>query len=107
MRVELSGESGFTCVRRFRRSGLSEQIVTLPPPLRRDVIDYECPATPQRVRLVRQVAPNGQVRVLMTNLFDAQRFPAAAFGELYHQRWRIEVAFGRIKHRLNLEHVSC
>jgi hypothetical protein len=106
MRVELDGESGFTCVRRFRRSGLSEAIVTLPPPDRRDVIDYECPATPPRVRLVRHVAPNGRVRVLMTNLFDTQRFPAAGFGDLYHQRWRIEVAFERLKHRLNLEHVS-
>ena len=106
MRVELGGESGFTCVRQFRRSGLSEQIVTLPAPDRRDVIDYDCPATPPRVRLVRHVAPNGQVRVLMTNLFDTQRFPAPAFGDLYHQRWRIEVAFERLKHRLNLEHVS-
>ena len=58
------------------------------------------------MRLVRHVAPNGQVRVLMTNLFDTQRFPAPAFGDLYHQRWRIEVAFERLKHRLNLEHVS-
>jgi len=106
MRVELAGQSGFTCVRQFRSSGLSEQIVTLPAPDRRDVIDYDCPATPPRVRLVRHVAPSGQVRVLMTNLFDTQRFPAPAFGDLYHQRWRIEVAFERLKHRLNLEHVS-
>jgi hypothetical protein len=42
----------------------------------------------------------------MTNLFDQQRFPAADFGDLYHQRWRIEEAFKRLKHRLNLEHVS-
>jgi hypothetical protein len=89
MRVELSGESGFTCVRRFRRSGLCEQIVTLPAPDRRDVIDYGCPATPPRVRLIRHVAPNGQVRVLMTNLLDTQRFPAGAFGDLYHQRWSV------------------
>ena len=61
---------------------------------------------PRRVRLVRHVAPNGRVRVLMTNLLDTQRFPAPAFGELYHQRWRIEVAFERLKHRLNLEHDS-
>jgi len=106
MRVELGGESGFTCVRQFRRSGLREQIVTLPAPERRDLIDYDCLATPPRVRLVRHLAPNGQVRVLMTNLFDTQRFPAHAFGDLYHQRWRIEVAFERLKHRLNLEHVS-
>lgn len=33
-------------------------------------------------------------------------FPAAAFAELYHGRWRIEEAFKRIKHRLQLEHTS-
>ena len=38
----------------------------------------------------------------MTNLFDVARFPACSFGELYHQRWRIEEAFKRLKHRLNL-----
>ena len=58
------------------------------------------------LRLVRHIAPNGQVRVLMTNLLDVVRFPAASFADLYHQRWRIEEAFKRLKHRLNLEHVS-
>ena len=66
----------------------------------------ECPGEPQTVRLVRHIAPNGQVRVLMTNLLDVTRFPASRFADLYHQRWRIEEAFKRIKHRLNLEHVS-
>ena len=42
----------------------------------------------------------------MTNLLDLSRFPAHSFGDLYHQRWRIEEAFKRLKHRLNLEHVS-
>ncbi|MFP3564949.1 transposase [Paraburkholderia sp. SIMBA_030] len=32
--------------------------------------------------------------------------PAAAFGALYHQRWRIEEAFKRLKHRLRLEAVT-
>ena len=106
MRVEKSGTSGFTCVREFLRSGLLEQLVTLGSVDRRDVVDFECPSEPQTVRLVRHIAPNGQVRVLMTNLFDVARFPACSFGELYHQRWRIEEAFKRLKHRLNLEHVS-
>lgn len=60
----------------------------------------------ETVRLVRHIAPNGQVRVLMTNLLDVVRFPACSFADLYHQRWRIEEAFKRLKHRLNLEHVS-
>ena len=106
MRVEKSGNSGFSCVRDFLRSGLNEQVVMLRAVDRRDVLNYGCPGEPQKVRLIRHIAQNGQVRVLMTNLLDAERFPAHQFGDLYHQRWRIEEAFKRLKHRLNLEHVS-
>ncbi len=106
MRVERSGRGGFACVREFLRSGRDQAIVTLARPSTRDAHDYECPATPQTVRLVRQVSPNGAVTALMTNLLDAETFPAQDFGVLYHQRWRIEEAFKRLKHRLCLEHVS-
>ena len=85
---------------------LAEQIVTLRAPVRRDVLDFGCSSKPQTVRLVRHVAPNGEARVLMTNLLDTTRFPANRFTGLYHQRWRIEEAFKRLKHRLNLEHAS-
>lgn len=105
MRVDKS-KSGFACVREFIRSGLREQIVILGAPNKRDALDYECPRTPQRVRLVLNVAPNGAQRVLMTNLFDEKLYPASSFGELYHQRWSIEEGFKRLKHRLNLEHVT-
>jgi hypothetical protein len=80
--------------------------VTLRAPERRDVVDFGCPDTPQTVRLVRHQTPSGRVRVLMTNALDPIQFPAEAFGDLYHQRWRIEEAFKRLKHRLNLEQVS-
>jgi Transposase DDE domain len=106
MRVEKSGNTGFACVRDFLRSGLGEQIVTLSAVCAQDVLDFECPAVPQQVRLIRHIAPSGEIRVLMTNLFDVARFPASQFADLYHQRWRIEEAFKRLKHRLNLEHVS-
>ena len=76
MRVEKSGAAGFACVREFLRSGLAEQIVTLRAPVRRDALDFGCSSEPQTVRLVRHVAPNGQARVLMTNLFDTTRYPA-------------------------------
>lgn len=103
MRVD---QSGFACVRDFLRSGEAEQVVTLAAPDPRDAAAYDCPVAAQTVRLVRHLAPNGQVRILMTNLLDVAAFPAAVFGDLYHQRWRIEEAFKRLKHRLNLEHVS-
>lgn len=56
-------------------------------------------------KFLRSVSTRGAVRVFMTNL-DAQYFPAGCFGQLYHQRWRIEEAFKRLKHRLKLESVS-
>jgi hypothetical protein len=104
MRVD--NDSGFACVRDFIRSSAKERIVTLRAPDKQDAIDYECPRKPQRVRLVRNVAPTGEQRVLMTNLFDDKLYPADCFGALYHQRWGIEEAFKRLKHRLNLEHVT-
>lgn len=105
MRVDVT-KGGFAAVRAFRASGLAEQIVELPAADAQDVADFECPAGPLRVRLVRHVNANGSVRILMTSLMDTERFPAALFGELYHQRWSIEEAFKRLKHRLNLEQVS-
>ena len=104
--VRVDNASGFTCVRKFMHSQALEQIVTLPAPNKRDALDYECPRKPQRVRLVRNVSPSGEQRVLMTNLFDQELYPADCFAELYHQRWGIEEAFKRLKHRLNLEHVT-
>lgn len=103
MRVD---NAGFTCVRDFLRSGRAEAIVTLSAPNRDDAADYDVPRRPQSVRLVRNVDSSGNVRALMTNLIDTERFPADCFGELYHLRWGIEEAFKRLKHRLNLEHVS-
>ncbi len=86
MRVDNS-DTGFTCVRQLLRSGERERIVMLRAPDRQDARDDECPRQPQRVRLIRHITPNGEHRVLMTKLFDEQRFPALGFGELYHQRW--------------------
>ncbi len=75
-------------------------------PNKRDALDYECPRKPQRVRLVRNVSPSVEQCVLMTTLFDDKLYPADCFAELYHKRWGIEEAFKRLKHRLNLEHVT-
>lgn len=60
----------------FIRSVAIERIVTLRAPSKQEARDYECPRTPQRVRLVRHVLLNGEQRVLMSNLFDDTRFPA-------------------------------
>lgn len=103
--MRCDNDSGWSAARTFLRSGAAEARVTLSAPSAGDVRDWDCPAEAPQARLVRQVAPNGQTRALVTNL-DATQFPAALFADLYHQRWRIEEAFKRLKHRLHLEAVS-
>ena len=95
----------FKVIKQFVRSGLREQIVTLPAPSKQDALDYEIAITPCRVRLILQVFGH-KIRVLVTSLLDADAYPADEFSALYHSRWRIEEAFKRIKHRLSLEHLS-
>jgi len=103
--MRCDNDSGWSASKAFMRSSAAEARVTLNAPSAADVLDWGCPAGAPRLRLVRQTAPNGKVRVLATNL-DADGFPVALFGDLYHQRWRIEEAFKRLKHRLHLECVS-
>jgi hypothetical protein len=97
--------SGWPQVQEFLRSGADEALVQLKKISVAHALQWGCLRGAPSVRLVRQIAPNGQQRVLATNL-DASVACAQAFGDLYHQRWRIEEAFKRLKHRLHLEAVS-
>jgi hypothetical protein len=99
----LSG--GWKAVRSFVQSGQVEATVTVSKPTAQNVADYLCSSVAPQVRLVRCTTPDGQIRVLATNL-PANGFPAEVFVELYHTRWRIEEAFKRLKHQVKLESVS-
>ena len=103
--MRCDNNSGWNAGKAFLRSGAPQATVKVNAPTADEVHDWACPPDAPALRLVRQTAPNGQVRLLATNL-DAQAFPVALFADLYHQRWRIEEAFKRIKHRLKLESVS-
>lgn len=103
--MRCDNRGGWTATRKFVRSGAQDALVSISAPSADEVKDWQCPAGPPGVRMVRQTSPNGQVRVLVTNL-PSVGFPAALFGDLYHQRWRIEEAFKRLKHPLKLESVS-
>ncbi|CAN7514326.1 IS4 family transposase [Acidovorax sp. LjRoot66] len=97
--------NGWSAMQAFLQSHQAEAMVQLRAPSAQDAKDYECSGAPPWVRLVRCVSSTGQVRVMATNL-PAQDFPASVFGHLYHQRWRIEEAFKRLKQRLKLECIS-
>ena len=103
MRVDLTG---FVAVQAFIRSGASEQITMIRVPKTIDCLDYACQQMPSKVRLIRIIAPNGRIYVVMTSLLDNVAYPATDFAALYHSRWRIEEAFKRLKHRIALENTS-
>lgn len=97
--------NGWVAMRALLHSGEDQATVTLRPPDRQDALDYECSGRAPQVRLVRVVCPNGRVQVVATNL-PAESFPCGWFADLYHQRWRIEEGYKRLKHRAKLESVS-
>ena len=73
--------NGWTAMRALFCSGQPKALVMLKKPSCQDEADYLCSGAPAQVRLVRLVTPDGQARVVATNL-PAQDFPVAAFGEL-------------------------
>jgi hypothetical protein len=103
--MRCDNDSGWAPVRTFMRAGTDEATVTLSEPSAADAEIWDCGRTAPTVRLVRQVSPSGAIRVLVTNL-ESHDYPCQAFANLYHQRWRIEEAFKRLKLRLHLESVS-
>lgn len=80
--TQCRNSTGCVCVRNFLRAELDDQVVTLRAADQHDARDHECLRQTHAVRLVRTVAGNGSVYVLMTNLLDTARFPVAGFGAL-------------------------
>lgn len=93
-------------VRSFMRSTERERWNWLSPTEATQASTWELDGPAQmRVRLVRQISPSEQIRVLVTSLGE-EMATAAELGDLYHGRWHIEEAFKHLKQRLSLESVS-
>jgi len=83
----------FPAVEAFVQSGQTEATLTLTPPK----------AEPITLRAVRMVSPDGELSVLLTNLQDPTRFPAAAIIALYFRRWAVETHYRDEKTSLDIE----
>ena len=97
-------------VKAFAQSDADEQLITRPVTWESHRVAREqgLGDLPETVtfRLIRVRHANGKQHLLATSLLDSTRYPAAAFAELYHQRWGIEEAFKVLKHRLMIEQFS-
>lgn len=59
-----------------------------------------------QVRLVKVMLEDGTVEVVMTSLFDVEKYPAEEFKTLYAKRWGVETYFDRLKNLLEVERFS-
>jgi hypothetical protein len=100
--------SGWTVVKRFVDSGLSEQSVIIQPTYAacQDCHERELPIEPFTIRLIRVELEDGEVEVLATSLLDSQAYPVSLFKELYHQRWPVEEQYKLMKGRIEIENFS-
>lgn len=99
---------GFSHVtREFYQSGLDSDIVKIQPgkntkfsdkPYSKDIF--------KEVRLVKVELPSGEVEILITSLFDSEKYPDSIFKDLYFLRWGVETFYDELKNKIKAEHFS-
>ncbi len=95
----------------FVKSGLDSAIIELKPSA--DSIStlrkYGYVITKKttiKVRMVKVMLSTGEIEVLLTNLYDQQKFTSKDFKRLYNLRWKIETTYGVQKNQLQMEQFS-
>jgi hypothetical protein len=111
LKYVIRAKDGLNLTKQFMNSGKREEIVYITPTA--TIIEglHECgfivsPQTKLKVRLIRVLLNNGNVEVLMTNLWKEEGYPAHLFKDLYAKRWGIETNIGLQKNILQLEALS-
>lgn len=108
IRVDAMDLKAFEAFTFYSKAAEETVTVTVPAPAVRKAAEqgYTLDCTTFKVRLIRVALPGGKQEILVTSLLDSEAYPAAEFGDLYHQRWRIEECFKLLKCRLAIEHFS-
>lgn len=55
------------------------------------------------IRMIKVILPDGEIEVLLTNLYDKEKFTARKFGKLYQLRWGIETHYSKQKNQMQME----
>lgn len=59
------------------------------------------------VRVVKIKLISGETELLVTNLYDQQKYTTQAIGELYGLRWGVEESFKNLKPKMKIEQFGC
>lgn len=94
-------------VKAFIESGKTSTIIEMFPQEKHCFKDKKYNKnTAIKVRLIRVDLPSGEIEVLMTSLFDSQKYPSKMFKELYFLRWGIETFYDELKNKLKVEYFT-
>ena len=56
-----------------------------------------------KIRMVKVELPDGEIEVLLTNLFDKKIFTLKKMSKLYFMRWKIETTYNKQKNQMQME----
>lgn len=62
---------------------------------------------PIKVRVVKIKLNTGETELLVTNLYDEQKYGSESMGELYDLRWGVEEGFKNLKPKMKIEQFGC
>ena len=66
-------------------------------------LDY----TPIKIRVSKINLENGEIELLVTNLYDKEKYSIEDIGELYNLRWGVEEGFKNLKPKMKIEQFGC
>ncbi len=93
--------------REFHKSGLQSAMVRMQPGKNINLSDKPYSKdTYKEVRLVRVELPDGEAEILISSLFETQKYPNSLFKELYFLRWGIETFYDELKNKIKIEQFS-
>lgn len=94
-------------VQEFYQSGLNSAIVKIHPGKNTKLSDkpYD-KGTFKEVRLIRVELASGEVEILISSLFDSEKYPDSIFKDLYFLRWGVETFYDELKNKIKAEHFS-
>lgn len=62
--------------------------------------------TAVKIRMIKVILETGETEILLTNLYDENKYTTNSFKELYFKRWGIETSIGFDKNVLQIEEFS-
>lgn len=99
-------KSTFSAVEQFVKSGKEEDVIWIDPSskyLRKISPRQRKKLKAIKLRVIRLVSPDGELSVLLTNLFDKKEFPTSEIIDLYFRRWEVESYYRDEKVALEIE----